>query len=84
MATTLKNMVKGKRVHFEFYRDHELWYKTDDGFVFPVPIEDVGNATFLAEDRAILFMRYIRKQLEMLEEARKEHDDLMANQKVVT
>ena len=64
-ALTVKDMVKGdKKVHFLYYRSKELWYRTDDGFVFPVPIDDTGDATFLNEDRAILFMRYIRKQLE--------------------
>ena len=65
----LTEMVKGKRVKFEFYRKGELWYKIDDekGFVFPVPISDTGDGTFLSEDKATLFMRYIRKQLESIE-----------------
>jgi len=33
-------------------------------------IDDTGTATFMAKDRAILFMRYIRKQLALLDEAR--------------
>jgi hypothetical protein len=33
----LKELVKGKRVEFKYYRDGELWYKTDDGFELPVP-----------------------------------------------
>jgi hypothetical protein len=41
-------------------------------FEFPVPIADVGTATFLAEDKAILFMRYIRKHLELLDSAVKD------------
>ena len=61
----LKEMVNNKqRVRFQFYRDGELWYATECGFEFPVPIADTGTATFLAEDRAILFMRYIRRQRE--------------------
>ncbi len=60
---TLKDHVKGK-VTFQHYRDNQLFYKTDSGLVFPVPIEDIGNATFLAEDKAMLFMRYIRKFLD--------------------
>ena len=72
MGSKLLDMVKDKKVHFSFYREGELWYKTDDGFEFPVPISDIGNATFLAEDKAILFMRYIRKHLEMIEKAREE------------
>jgi len=60
----MKDMVKGnKKVRFTFYRDRQLFYQTECGFEFPVPIDDIGNATFLAEDKAILFMRYIRKHL---------------------
>ena len=49
----------------------QLGYETECGFRFPVPIEDAGTATFLAEDRAILFMRYIRKQMEVVKDASK-------------
>ncbi len=38
--------------------------KWDSIFTFPVPIEDTGDGQFNAEDKAILFMRYIRKELE--------------------
>jgi hypothetical protein len=70
---TIKEMVKDqKKTIFIYYRDGELWYKTECGFEFPVPIKDVGNATFLAEDKAILLMRYIRKHKEMLESTEKE------------
>ncbi len=61
---TLKQLVSdGKQVHFQFYRKGELFYKTDDGFEFSVPVADAGDGVFLASDRAMLFMRYIRKQL---------------------
>ena len=73
---SIKEMVKDrKKVSFSFYRDKELWYVTENGFEFPVPIDEVGNATFLHEDKAILFMRYIRKHIELLDKARKEHED---------
>jgi len=66
---TLKEMVQdGKKVRFKFYRCHELHYETEDGFEFVVPIEDTGDGVFLAEDKAILFMRYIRKQMILNEE----------------
>ena len=69
---TLKEMiVNNQQVRFSFYRDQQLWYETECGFRFPVPIEDAGTATFLAEDRAILFMRYIRKQMEVVKDASK-------------
>ena len=63
----LKDMVKdNKKVYFDFYRQGELWYKTECGFHFPVPIEDTGTGIFLSEDKALLFMRYIRKHLEKI------------------
>ena len=69
---SIKDMVKNKAVQFSHYRDQELWYQTECGFEFPVPIDDTGNATFNASDKAILFMRYIRKHLNSIEAARTE------------
>ncbi len=70
----LKDMVnQGQKVRISFYSRGSLWYITDNGFEFPVPVEnrtEVGNATFLAEDKAIYFMRYIRKHIQFLEDAR--------------
>lgn len=66
-------MVKdNKKVHFSFYRENELWYTTDCGFEFPVPINDIGTAIFLRDDKAILFMRYIRKHMAYIEKAKQE------------
>jgi hypothetical protein len=73
-------MIKDRKVvRFSFYRDSELWYITEDGFEFPVPLSEVGNSTFMAEDRAILFMRYIRKHMEFLDNAKKEHEASLLN-----
>jgi hypothetical protein len=75
---SIKDMVKdNKKVQFTFYRDRQLFYQTECGFEFPVPIEDIGNATFLAEDKAILFMRYIRKHPKTIEDAKAEQDRLI-------
>lgn len=69
----IKEMVSdGKKVKFMHYRQKELWYVTETGFEFPVPIEDCGDGVFLAEDKAMLFMRYIRKHIEMLNKAKDE------------
>lgn len=65
--TKIKDHITGT-VSFIFYKDGALWYRTSlTKFEFPVPIDDIGNATFLAEDRAMLFMRYIRKHMVTLE-----------------
>lgn len=71
---TLKDLVKGKKVRFLYYRDGELWYGTDDGFDFPVPISDTGTGIFKAEDSAIQYMRWIRKQLATRSEWEKERE----------
>lgn len=74
---TLKEMVNNnQKVAFRFYRDGELWYATECGFEFPVPISEAGTATFLAEDRAILFMRYIRKYMEFLTKSMETNNSL--------
>lgn len=57
------------QVHFEFYRKGNLYYKTDCGFTFPVPVDDTGDGEFLKQDKAMLFMRYIRKELEAIQAA---------------
>lgn len=64
---SLKQIVKGNQAYFSHYRAGHLYYDvTVEGerFSFPVPIEDVGDATFLKQDKAIIMMRYIRKALE--------------------
>lgn len=67
----IKDMVKdNKQVVFKYYRDGQLFYETECGFEFAVPISDIGNATFFARDKAMLFMRYIRKHMKMLEDAK--------------
>ena len=68
---SIKDMVKdNKVVKFQRYKDLNLWYVTECGFEFPVPIEDTGTATFLEEDKALLFMRYIRKHLIVIAEGK--------------
>lgn len=69
----IKDMVKdNKKVTFQFYKLNELWYETECGFAFPVPIADCGDGVFLREDKAMMFMRYIRKYIAFLEAAKQE------------
>jgi hypothetical protein len=63
----VKNMVKNKNVTFQYYYDGALYYETECGFKFPVPVSDIGTATFLKKDKAILFMRWIRKHVKLIE-----------------
>lgn len=56
------NIVKFNRFqHNMFYYDifyDELWWQ------FPVPLDDIGNGELKQEDKAIFFMRWIRKAIE--------------------
>jgi hypothetical protein len=63
------NDIRGKTVHFQFYRAGDLWYKLDD-FEFPVPVSDLNNATLNAEEKAIMLMRWMRKHEQFLEDAK--------------
>jgi hypothetical protein len=53
--STLKQMVSdGKQVTFSHFRRNELWYTTECGFQFAVPVSDVGDATFNSTEKAML------------------------------
>lgn len=60
-------VMDGRTVKFAYYVDGNLWYLTEFDELFPVPISDVGNATFNDRDKAILFMRYMRAHNKSLE-----------------
>lgn len=73
--SSIKEMVSnGKVASFTHYKQNELWYVTECGFEFPVPIDDAGDGTFHNAERAMLLMRYIRKHLEAIETARTESE----------
>lgn len=70
---SIKDMVKdNKQVHFVRFEHGQLWYATQCGFEFPIPSEDLAGARFEAQDKALLFMRWIRKHAAALEAARAE------------
>ncbi len=64
-AVIKEHVKQGQIVHFEYFRDEEFWYRTDKGLLFPLPLKDAlaGRATFLAHDKAIYYMRWIRRYL---------------------
>ena len=54
-------------VKFAFYRSGVFYYIViipNHIYEFPVPIDDIGNATLHDTDKAITFMRWIRKAIE--------------------
>jgi hypothetical protein len=70
----IKALIKNNFVKFDSYRRGNLYYKIIDleqtalkgeniTYLFTVPIDDIGTATLLSEDKAITFMRWIRKAI---------------------
>jgi len=67
----LKDMVSNnKKVTFVRYQKGQLWYMTECGFEFPVSISDTGDAAFNPEDKALFFMRWIKKQIDNINEGK--------------
>tara|TARA_R110002074_G_scaffold32309_4_gene90232 strand:- start:14224 stop:14469 length:246 start_codon:yes stop_codon:yes gene_type:complete len=74
MNLTIKQIIDKNWVKFKEYRKGILYYQivitkditlNDAGiYSFPVPIDDCGDATFPASEKAIMFMRYIRKAID--------------------
>jgi len=65
----IKDIVKNNEVRFVRYRHGFAYYGLrvpgeHVDRVFPVPLSDVGDATLLSSDKALVFMRYIRKAME--------------------
>lgn len=63
----IMELVKNRTAYFVRYQDGALWYRTDDGFEFPISNEEAKGAVFLPEHKAIHLMRWIRKHLELME-----------------
>ena len=62
----IKDIVKDNFVIFNRFRCGVLYYKVEikeGAFEFPVPVEDLGNATVHRVEKAMTLMRYIRKSL---------------------
>ncbi|MDA3778899.1 MAG: hypothetical protein PF487_01495 [Bacteroidales bacterium] len=67
MELDIKEIIKDNTVTFAYYRAGYLFYNViyrEEVFMFPVPIDDIGDATFLNTDRAMFLMRYIKKAIE--------------------
>ena len=73
----IKEMVSdNKKARFVYYKLNELWYETETGFRFPVPIEDTGDGIFHAEEKALILMRYIRKHIKYISDAKNEGNNI--------
>ena len=63
----IKRIVKDNKAGFWYYRQQHFYYViyVDNApYIFPIPLEDLGDASLNAEEKAIHLMRYIRKAIE--------------------
>lgn len=64
----ITQLIKDNHVSFVEYRKGFFYYRikepSDNYHIFPVPLDDIGDATLKFTDKAIYFMRYIRKAIE--------------------
>lgn len=63
MKTVAEIIKESKTSSFQYYREGNFYYKTDAGYEFVIPLDDISGATLNAEEKTIFFMRWIRKQL---------------------
>lgn len=71
---TLKEIVKDNYVSFDSYRQGHFYYNTGPVldietkeyviYQFPIPIEDIGTAAMKSNDKAITYMRWVRKAMD--------------------
>jgi hypothetical protein len=73
----IKELIKDNYVKFDSYRQGRFYYNVEkvirnensptgesiEKYQFTVPIDDIGTATLLSQDKAITYMRWIRKAI---------------------
>jgi hypothetical protein len=65
MNLDVKENVRGTAT-LQYFRNNALWYRTEAGLMFPVPVEDIGDATFNPTEKGLFLMRWVRKHIEVL------------------
>ena len=68
LTMNIKDLIKNNVVKFDSYRRGVFYYTIIDlkekvTYIFPVPADDIGTATLMAESKAITYMRWIRKAI---------------------
>lgn len=64
--TSIKEHVQGK-VIFVYYRDGSLWYLTETGLKFPVPLVSGSSEIFMSVEKGISMTKYISNYIKQIE-----------------
>lgn len=66
-------------VTLSHYRNGEVWYVCADGFKFPVQVPaDVGDAELKATERGGSMMKFIKRQMKLIESSKQAQNDRCA------
>lgn len=65
-----QHVIDHQKAVYKFYQGGSLWYETEKGLQFEVPISETGNGIFNKEEKAINLMKWINKQLDVNDSAR--------------
>ena len=72
MNSALKQHIVNQKAFLKHYRMGSLWYETESGFLFEVPISETGNGIFNQEEKTITLMKWINRQLDNNDKAKLE------------
>ena len=62
----LIELIKGNKATFIEFHSGTLFYEVN-GFRFPIPVEELQGASIKAEEKASVFLKWIRKALKEVE-----------------
>lgn len=68
----LSDHYKGE-AFFSCYRDGNLWYVTEKGFEFPIPVSDLQGTQVKSVEKAIFLLRWMRRHADIINEAANEN-----------
>ena len=72
MVTLKDHVMENRKARFVYFKEGSLYYETELGLVFEVPISDTGSGTFSSVEKALNMMRWIRAQIDRNEKAKLE------------
>lgn len=64
----LKDLIKGKTAVFTEYHGGNLFYQVGS-FRFPVPVDELHGASIKAEEKASVFMKWIKRANDQIEKS---------------
>jgi len=61
----MKTLVEYCKIDFKFEKlvNQTLYYVAPDGFICRIPVEDLGGSMIRADEKGIMIMKWIRKEL---------------------